>query len=294
MLIQNSQLNMQQLTALDNLTKQCKQHDKNLVAVYRHLLGKNRERPSNILFFEDQHEKKLIGFLGAFFFQENTCEIALMVAPDYRRQGIATTLLNAILPLLDTEKISELIFTSPQGLQNKWFRALGLDYQNSEFQMRRDTQDNLVTSAISSQIHVAKEIDIPDLCHIDGECFNNQRPNSASHFHTLLHDANLRIYIISHAGKPVGKAHIHWQFESVRMSDIAILPSIQGQGLGTALLEYCINEIRLRNKKNIILDVETQNQHALNLYTRLDFKIDNAHDYWRIDKFGLTAFLTSL
>ena len=83
MLIQTSQLDNTQLAELDILCAECNIVDKNTVTIYRHLLATDRLRPSSLMYFDDE-TKKMIGFLGAFFFLEGTCEIALMVAPNLK------------------------------------------------------------------------------------------------------------------------------------------------------------------------------------------------------------------
>ena len=81
---------------------------------------------------------------------------------------------------------------------------------------------------------------------------------------------------------PVGKAQLRWDAETT-LSDIAVLPQLQGQGIGRSLIAHGIN-LSLGEGKTIQgLDVETRNQRALNLYTRLGFYIQNSCDFWRID-----------
>lgn len=291
MLIQTSELDKHQLAALDLLCVTCKKTDGNQVAIYRHLLGKNRGRPSNILFYDQQ---TLVGVLGAFFFYQHTCEIALLVAPEFRRQGIAARMLDAIAPLLETEGVKKLVFSSPHGLNDPWLLGAGLCYEGSEFQMQRHLSEPLPTLSSSTLIRLANLHDISDLCAIDSACFPTQNIDMPHRFHMLLNSADNCLFIIKQNLVTVGKAHLCWQATGARLSDIAILPEAQGHGLGTALLTHCINHALAVNQPDITLDVETTNKQALGLYTRLGFTVNNAHDYWTHDKIGLTAFLHHL
>ena len=309
MLIQTPELGKQQLAALDLLCADCKATDGNVVAIYRHLLGKNRGRPSNLLYYQ----QTLTAFLGAYFFQENACEIALMVAPEFRHQGIASLMLTALLPLLKSEGIDRLIFSSPHGLNDNWLPASGLCYQGSEFQMQRYSHEPIAGCDPTPHIRLATQADIPALCAIDTACFSTQTANMSARYENLLTDPALCLFVI-HQGDdtPVGKAHITWQATGARLSDIATIPYAQGRGFGSALLTHCINYALASNKPDIILDVEATNKHALGLYTRHGFTINNAHDYFCFErsrvqnlscgstqisntqKFGLTAFLNHL
>ena len=293
MLIQTPLLDHKQLAQLDLLSADCKNADGNVVAIYRHLLGNDRHRPANILYYERDADdvEALVGFLGAFFFSEDTCEIALMVAPGIRRQGIASQMMKAILPLIQVEGIQRLSFSSPHGLNDPWLTAWGLHYENSEFQMQRSENQPIVIQNASVSVRAASDIDIPTLCAIDNACFSSYRVDMPERVHTLLNDPDHCLFIVSENGSVVGKGHLNWQSKGARLSDIAIIPDAQGRGAGTVLLAYCINHALAANTSNIVLDVETTNKKALNLYTRLGFSIINAHDYWSIDEIGLTGFL---
>lgn len=297
MLLQTPELDHQQLLALDELCTACKKTDGNLIAIYRHLLGKNRGRLSNILRYaappkSSGHPQTLSGFLSVFFFYEKSCEISLMVAPKFRRQGIATRMLKAIWPLIESEGVETLVFSLPHGLNDAWLLAMGLRYQNSEFQMQLTEQHP--EGSVNACVRVATLADISALCAIDAACFSTHGIDMPSRFHLLLNDPAHCLFIITQDNVPVGKAHLNWQTRGARLSDIAIIPDAQQRGLGSALLAHCIHHALHANKPDIFLDVEATNKQALGLYTRLGFTINNALDYWKIDKFGLTDFLHHL
>ena len=287
MLIQTHQLDEKQLIDLDALCETCRAQDGNIASIYRHLLEKYRGRPATLLCYK----KQLIGFLAAFFFQEKTCEIALMVDPNARGKGVASQLLRTILPLMKEESVQTVVFSSPHGLNNDWFTRLGFCYQHSEYQMQRTQHQPIILDHEINIFRPATYDDIHDLCIIDNACFGTEQPNSAHRFHELLNDPNQTLFVIEKDKKPIGKAHLNWQQQGVRLTDIAILPQEQRRGYGNFLLANCINYALSKNKDLIRLDVETNNKRALELYTRLGFSISNATDFWSISEIGLTGFL---
>lgn len=294
MLIQIPQLNDHQLNQLDQLCAHCKSVDGNLVATYRHLLGRNRQRPANILYQKSADDNQLTAFLGAFFFLETSCEIALMVAPHCRGQGIAKQLIQAILPLAQSEKTKQFIFSSPHQLNTPWLKAAGFAYRNSEFEMIRTGRNSHSGYTAPPFIRIATHHDISALQAIEAACFATHKNSHSMPFQDLLFNPEYTIFVIEHDQQLVGKAHINWQPDEARFSDIAVLPHYQHRGLATALLTNCIHHVHSKHQYNIILDVETTNAGALELYTRLGFTIHNAHDYWSIDELGLTDFLQPL
>ena len=278
-MIRNQQLSTQQLADLDALWSDCKRADGNGVTIYKHLLEQLRPNSCNTLYYQ---QTQLIGYLSTFFFYEGVCEITLMVAPAFRRLGIATRLIKDTLPFIYDHPIKTLLFSMPNGINDHWLSQRGFCYQNSEFQMQRLGHEPLITTNKSLIVRPATPSDIPDLCAIDSVCFPTQQPDMAIRFYTLLQDPGYKLFIALLAGEPIGKVHLSWQQNNTRLTDIAILPQFQGCGFGSEMLINCINYCLAENNSNLSLDVETNNQDALRLYTRLGFIINNAYDFWTI------------
>ncbi|WP_028388841.1 GNAT family N-acetyltransferase [Legionella fairfieldensis] len=283
MLICNNQLSATQLQAVDVLAALCHGTDGGLPALYRHILEQKRITDNNVLYFQ---ENNLLGFLSVYFFYADACEVSILVAPTHRRQGIAKQLLRAILPLLTIKQITTLIFSTPPVINETWLTRLGFHYRHSEYHMQRQSYEPVLLTRQVLSIKKATPEDIPALCAIDERCFKEKQDNMPARFDNLLSEGNYTLLLAYHGEKAVGKAHIRWHAEETILSDIAILPSYQGQGWGGELLACCINHALMQGKTKLALDVETSNHNALNLYTRHGFKSVNATDYWTapIDK----------
>lgn len=283
MLISNNKLTAKQFSMLKALRLECRDADMHAIPIYEYLIGETRALPCNVLYYQ---QEKLVGFLGAFFFYTNACEISLMVAPGFRRKTIASQMLQHILPLLIQQGIQSAIFSSPQGLYDKVLSTKGFTWECCEYQMLRDSRDRLPIENKGLNFRKATVNDLATLCAIDNASFQNEQLSTNERFLPLLYDKNYTIFLAEQKEGilqgPIGKAHIYWQEESANLADVAIIPQLQGRGLGTALLVHAINHILNRNKTKIYLNVETLNKHALTLYTKLGFTIHNAYDYWRI------------
>ena len=279
MLIHTDQLNPEQLTQLKQLCSNCKQTDGNSIPIYKHLISQKRSTPCNLLYYRDA---QLIGFLSAFFFYEEACEIALMVDPRFRKQGISAQLIKEILPLMQAKNIQNLIFSTAYGLNNHWLSAHDFVYQSSEYQMSRTENERVFADSKSIIVEVATPEDIKALSAIDKACFSSHVKDMSARFHMLLNNPDYTLFIARKDGVPIGKAHVYWQKSHAKLADIAIIPRLQSRGFGCALLAYCINFSLNAKQPNITLEVETNNQNALRLYTRLGFVMKNAYDFWTI------------
>lgn len=278
MLIQAYFLTEEQLNELDRLCDACRKVDGNHVAVYRHMLNLPRPIPCNILYYDKQ---RLVGFLRPFFFELSSCEIALMVDPEYRRRGIAREMFQTVQQYLFTDDIHKLTFSVPHDRNEDWLLSQGLTFQGSEYRMQYQISTQSEKKFTADDIRLATLEDIPTLCAIDLACFSKKRPDLELHFTDLIEGDECEIYLINQNDTPVGKAHLFWYTDRVRLTDIAVLPQAQSRGFATRLIKHCIDLVLATGVTNITLDVETKNKNALNLYKKLGFAVTNAHDYWR-------------
>jgi RimJ/RimL family protein N-acetyltransferase len=249
MLTRNHQLTNQEFIDLDSLSAACKLKDGNNVAIYKHLLSQNRPRLCNVLYY---HQKQLIGFLSTFFFYGDACEITVMVAPDYRKRGIATQMLKEILPLIQSENIKSLIFSTPHDVNNEWLLAKDFRYLHSEYQMEQQQHYPLPIANKSLVVRFATMDDLAFICAIDDACFPTHQPELAIHIQNQLYDPNYK------------------------------MPQFQKHGFGSTMLAHAVNYSLAANQPKLSLTVEAKNQQALKIYSRLGFKIENAHDFWSI------------
>jgi len=78
-------------------------------------------------------------------------------------------------------------------------------------------------------------------------------------------------WLLERAGQPIGRLYLHWETETLRIIDIALLPNYCGQGLGSVLLNALIARADEQGL-SIDLHVEAFNP-AQRLYQRLGFEV---------------------
>lgn len=292
MITRTHQMSLKQIDDLEALMARCRQVDHNTIPIYKHLIDKRHLLACNLLYYKDN---QLIGYLRTFFFYSTACEVALMIDPKHRRHGIARTLLLDIIPTLQAENIQTLYFSTPHGLNQTWFRELGLGVHGAERQMQYDPHKPVTVKFKPAPIRLATVNDIADLVELDSQCFPNKKLDPEEVFRSILVTNNCAIFVLSQDQRIVGKAHVFKESDRARITDIGVFPEYRGRGLASVLIKYCINHALINNKPKIVLDVEVTNESALKLYDGLGFQITNAHDYWSTPKdtpeFGLTSIL---
>ncbi|MDF1646565.1 MAG: GNAT family N-acetyltransferase [Legionellaceae bacterium] len=282
------QISPSNLNALQALLNICQSTDGASIPVYPHLLKNYRQGPPTLFYYE---QEQLIGFAAFFYFYADAAEIALFVHPNHRKQGIGQTLwkamLNNIHPLIPP--LEYLIFSSPHGLKQTCFNQKAFQFDHTEYDMHCTPYTPDTAHHPAYKIQQANIDDIKALHAIDHACFNPNRPEPIERIQKLLTTPNIEIFLMFHKKQLVGQVHLIFEKNQVRLTDLAVLPHMQRQGFGHALLAYCLKYTHKHQQQKITLTVAAKNQNALHLYESTGFKIYNAVDYHK-RSFSLDRF----
>lgn len=80
-------------------------------------------------------------------------------------------------------------------------------------------------------------------------------------------------YVYEYQGRVVGFYIASHVLDEVEIFTIAVDSAYQKMGIGKAMLDHLIDISKIRNDKEIWLEVSTKNIAAINLYRKFDFKI---------------------
>jgi GNAT superfamily N-acetyltransferase len=92
-----------------------------------------------------------------------------------------------------------------------------------------------------------------------------------SHSHAQQHPFAEDRILVTDTGERIGRILIDWSDGAARLIDFAILRSHQGLGIGTRILERCLQEAAVRGSR-LQLTVD-RNSPAEHLYVRMGFTI---------------------
>ncbi len=81
---------------------------------------------------------------------------------------------------------------------------------------------------------------------------------------------NAKFDLIVSNGRPIGRIYVDQRDDEIRLIDIALLPEIRGNGIGSELINQVLNKARTLSKA-VRIHVEVNNP-AMRLYRRLGFK----------------------
>lgn len=136
------------------------------------------------------------------------------------------------------------------------------------FRLRERTQEDL---AFLSQLYAStreEELRVVNWTDAQKAAFLQDQFDK-QHSHYLAHYPLAQWLVIEREGVPIGRIYLEQTSIEIRLMDLALLPSVRGQGVGTALMHALLahaDQARLA----VSLHVEPYNR-AMRLYRRLGF-----------------------
>lgn len=233
-----------------------------------------------VLAYDDKSDK-LVGVLSAMDrIATLDFEWSAVVLPSARRQGIGEQLVKELvrnLELREAETDLALIAESAQA-GKQLLQKHGYVYDFSERTMITDAAENELFDKIEikpfqTEVSELKEVLMTAFQDTEDETmefigFNTQTPNR-------------RLMLAMKENRVVGTVTIVDETDKLWVTGLAVHPHAQGRGIATALLNWSKNEAYLLGKSAVCLDVETDNQNALNVYKKAGFQTISHTNFYR-------------
>lgn len=264
-LVRSQGLDPRSLAAVRALEAEVVAHDGGRLKLEHAVLAGDPERVQCFLRWDGD---RLVGFAGAYDF--GGLEIAGMVAPDARRQGIGSALLDAALAEKNT---ALLVVPSGSAAGRALAQRRGGALSHSEhFLVLGDTPVGPEDLAVA--VREAGPADWPEVRRVLRAAFGWEPPEQHG---DRPGDTTL---VIERGREVVGTVRLSARGEAAGVYGLAVDPSYQGQGIGRDVLGRVCRRLRGDGCERVTLEVETRNEHALRLYTASGFVREAGEDYW--------------
>lgn len=243
----------------------------------------NFNKEINNLFLAYEGEK-LVSFLNIFIPTSKEGEISACTLPGYRGKGYFKSLFNEALQELYKYKVEDalLVLEDNSKVAKTIAINLGAKYDFSEYLLKFHGNINM-NLEVPDKIKIleAKVEHLEVMIKLAQCTFNKSHEESKIMINNAFEAKNRKQYIIKLEGNIIGMAGVSFEDEDGYIFGVGISPDYRGKGYSRILLNEIIKDIYINHTKSIVLEVDSNNSIAFNLYTKSGFTIDNAFHYYR-------------
>lgn len=133
---------------------------------------------------------------------------------------------------------------------------------------------------------------IEEIARLEKECFSS--PWSEDGLKSELDNNFARFFVAFSGGKISGYIGSHNVLGEVYITNVAVFPEFRRNGVGKALVEFLVDEMKSENAEFVTLEVRKSNLSAITLYEKCGFeKVGERKDFYekpREDAILMTCF----
>lgn len=281
-------LTTQDLTELQSLSNVCSEQEHLLIRLDYNKLMLSALPTNDIFFYYDNG--RLVGSLLLDRYHSDIKEVSCLVHPSFRRRGIFRLLLAAAREECLSRGIRRLLFTcettSPGGQAAMQALGAGREFAEHRMVLTNFQPRFLMDEHLHLREAEAEGADLDQLAFILAADFSDSKEQALQHILRASERPNQRFYLALYHGQgqreaePVGTLRVEDVPQEIGIYGFFIRPEYRGRGYGRQMLEEVITAIHARTQLQIMLEVDTNNYTALNLYRSLGFTIERTYEYY--------------
>lgn len=292
----NAGLSRETYASVSALQRICEAHDKitlkleldyKLKAYEQRTIEREEGYADEFVAYKDD---QAVGYIGICSFG-GPLEVTGMVHPSYRRQGIFTRLYALALSEFQRRSCTDVLLLCDRisAAGHAFLEKIGSAYKFCEVEMylKKDTPVHDACGLRDILLQKANNSDAVMIRSIDATAWNKpENPSGADEEHYLPEEeekCDSTIYLGKKDGVIIGKINLQKSENGVwGIYGFIVLPEFRGFGYGRAMLKQSIEIMKASGAKEIMLQVVSENERALNLYKSCGFMETSVMDYFEL------------
>ena len=238
------------------------------------MLNFDPDMPAFFLYYE---KGELVGLL-TIYADDQDVEVAILVYPDHRRQGIARALYGsfetetASYPIESVTFQTERVFLErhPEFASN-W----GLvEDEETETWLGRDRTPYELDPRSDVEVRLAEPSYLEAIARLHHQTFSDEMESpelSQRYISEALKDPDSLLYILLKDGQVIGVCTVDVSGTSNYLYGLAVVEDYRGKGYGSYLAKFLVNKLIEQNDKAFQIAVEDSNVGAKRLYEKIGF-----------------------
>lgn len=235
--------------------------------------------------------EKLIGYIGIGSFGgfNTPIEVNGMVHPDYRKQGVFKKLSELVIDEWKRRNSNNMFLlsdrTSKEG--QEFIKNLGATYNHTEYEMyfRQEGPSELSEGPSNLTFRKAKNEEAYELAKQDAIYFGEEVPEENDKEKMILPEEEekkgIRTYLAEKDNEIIGKVRLELT-DKGGIYGLGVLPKHRRKGYAREMLKFAVNTLIEDGAKEVMLQVDSENPNALNLYKSCGFVETSVMDYYEM------------
>lgn len=268
-------LNDHQLLEVKALIATCQNYDGTFREPYlSNMLNFDPNMPAFFLYYE---KGELVGLLTVYA-DDQDVEVAILVYPNHRRQGIARALYRSFQKETASYPIESVTFQTERvflerhpDFVNNW----GLvEDEETETWLGKDRRPYPLATVSNLDVLLADRSYQDQISQLKFQAFSEEHESKDvvdRYVAKALKDPESRLYILLKNGQVIGTCTVDLSSNTNYLYGLAIAELERGQGYGSYLAKSLVNKLIEQNDKEFQIAVEDSNVGAKRLYEKIGF-----------------------
>ena len=270
-----NKLSQEELSEAKKLINCCQAYDGTYRDPYlSNMLNFNPDMPAFFLYYE---KGELVGLLTVYA-DDQDVDVAILVHPNHRRQGIARALYRsfeketASYPIESVTFQTERVFLERHpDFVNNW----GLvEDEETETWLGKDRRPYPLATVSNLDVLLADRSYQDQISQLKFQAFSEEHESREvvdRYVAKALKDPESRLYILLKNGQVIGTCTVDLSSNTNYLYGLAIAEFERGQGYGSYLAKSLVNKLIEQNDKEFQIAVEDSNVGAKRLYEKIGF-----------------------
>ena len=270
-----NKLSQDELSEAKKLINCCQAYDGTYRDPYlSNMLNFNPDMPAFFLYYE---KGELVGLLTVYA-DDQDVEVAILVHPNHRRQGIARALYRSFQKETASYPIESVTFQTERvflerhpDFVNNW----GLvEDEETETWLGKDRRPYPLATVSNLDVLLADRSYQDQISQLKFQAFSEEHESKEvvdRYVAKALKDPESRLYILLKNGQVIGTCTVDLSSNTNYLYGLAIAELERGKGYGSYLAKSLVNKLIEQNDKAFQIAVEDSNVGAKRLYEKIGF-----------------------
>ena len=268
-------LNDHQLLEVKALIATCQNYDGTFREPYlSNMLNFDPNMPAFFLYYE---KGELVGLLTVYA-DDQDVEVAILVHPNHRRQGIARALYRSFQKETASYPIESVTFQTERVFLDRhpdFVSNWGLvEDEETETWLGKDRRPYPLATVSNLDVLLADRSYQDQISQLKFQAFSEEHESKDvvdRYVAKALKDPESRLYILLKNGQVIGTCTVDLSSNTNYLYGLAIAELERGQGYGSYLAKSLVNKLIEQNDKEFQIAVEDSNVGAKRLYEKIGF-----------------------